>query len=204
MVQHVSLGGVSFQSSPEQIRWNFKMKVARQKTIGGQVVQIIGTTVSDITVTGRFAPDKAKKDEGGWEAYNRFRDQVRVWVAQLQDTSTNPVPLRLVYAPRGWNFGVYVKALTPITDENTNLAPQFSLTLFVADDSAKQITKGVKDLYMKRLMDGIGWKQTEYNGPSDAEVESYLGGMTVAEYLATEAQAAFDAGVAGKFGQVSD
>ena len=57
--------------------------------------------------------------------------------------------------------------------------------LHVDEADAGEIVKGVKDLYIRRLMDGVGWKQTEYNGPNLTAKDSLLApyGGNVGEYL---------------------
>lgn len=198
---HAMLGGVTFSTDPESIRWNFKIKAARQRTIGGQVIQILGVHISDMTVVGRFGADTKVEP---WQEYNAFRKRIKGWVEDLQK-DTALTPLRFVYPPRNWDFGVYVKAFAPIQHSNENIAPQFTLTLFISDGT-NTIAKGIKDLYMKRLMDGIGWKQTAYNGPSQQEVDDLLGPFhgSAGEFLASEAQAAFDAGLQGQFGAANN
>lgn len=195
------LGGEAFSTDPESIRWNFRVKAPRTRTIGGQVIQITGLHISDMTVIGKFG---AETSVDPWQEYNLFRAKIKDWVNTLQHDAAL-TPLRFVWPPRGWDFGVYVKAFTPITHSNTNIAPQFQLTLFLSDGT-NSIAKGIKDLYMKRLMDGIGWKQTAYNGPTGQEVDDILSpyGGSAGQYLASETQAAFDAGLQGKFGAVNN
>lgn len=195
------LGGEAFSTDPESIRWNFRIKANRQRTIGGQVIQILGVKISDLTVTGRFGAETSLEP---WQEYNQFRAKIKDWVNTLQQDPA-ATPLRFIYGPRNWDFGVYVKAFAPIQHTNENIAPQFQLTLFI-NDGTNSIAKGIKDLYMKRLMDGIGWKQTEYNGPTQQEVDDLLSpyGGSAGEYLASQSQAAFDAGLQGDFGAANN
>lgn len=189
-----SLGGVPFVTSPEEISWNFKMKVVEKKTIGGKVIQIIGTTLGDMTVVGSFGRGNRKRgDEAGWEAQDRFKRNVAKWT-RASGQGSNPIPF--VFPDRDWNFQVFIKnfqsAQGPIVHANDEINPKWVLTLFVVDAGSQEVIKGIRDKYIQRLMAGVGWAQTDYNGPTQAEVDQLVGGRQVGEYLAEQAQHAFD------------
>jgi hypothetical protein len=95
--------------------------------------------------------------------------------------SNATTPLAFNYPPRGWRFQVFVKTLAARAGEGAvshdvgTLNPGFTLTLFIVEDSTTRVVTGIKDLYIQRLMSGIGWKQTAYNGPmTQAEVDQTL------------------------------
>lgn len=195
-----SLNGVRFRTSPHEIRFDFKMKVKDSKSLGGKVIQILGTTLGDITVSGSFGRgDRAKGDTAGWEEQDRFREQIKTWTRATEAQRYNQ-PLRFLFPERNWDFQVFIKAYSSpgggpaVTQSNTEINPKWQLTLFVVDDASREVVRGIRDLYIRRLMEGIGWKQTEYNGPSAAEVEQLLAGKTLHEYLGEKAQGAFDQG----------
>jgi hypothetical protein len=179
---NMSLGGLPLRVNPHEVRWNFKMKVADTPTMGGKVIQILGTTLSDLTVSGKFGRGlRDKGDLEGWESELRFRDQVKKWAQQAEE-SEKPKPLRFTYSP------------TSHTVENIN--PEWQLTLFPVDDGAMRVVDGVKDLYIARLMDGVGWKQSEYNGPTQAEVDQTLDpfGGSVPDYYRDRISKVFTSG----------
>lgn len=191
------LGGIPFRAGPDEVRWDFRMKVKEQKTLGGKVVQILGTTLGDLTVTGLFGTG-AKGDEvnTNWEEQMRFRERVIHW-ARRTEKNVGGQPIRFLYPPRNWDFHVYIKALTPIDLANENTAPRWALTLLPDDEGSRTLTRLTTDIYIKRLMDGVGWKQSDYNGPSPDEIAATLNGQTVGEHLAQLAQAAFESGLPG-------
>lgn len=196
MPANASLNGIAFHSGPSEVRWDYKMIVKDSKTLGGKVIQILGTDLGDMTLTGRFAPDERKGDREAWEEQMRWRDRIKKWTA---DVAADPkqTPMRFVYTPRNWDFNVYIKQFSGITHDIREIAPEFTITLHVLADGARAVVKDIEDLYIQRLMEGVGWKQTEYNGPSEEALATLIGSGTVGDYLAAQAQAAFEAGLQG-------
>lgn len=191
VVHKMTLGGAGLRVNPNEMRWNFKMKVADQAAVGGKVIQILGVTMSDITLRGQFSRDKSMGDRDATDAAERFRLRMRNIAARSMDDSTS-APVRLTYPPRGWDFEVYVKSITPVDLSVETFAPLWELVLFPFGEGSNKVVKGVKDLYIKRMMDGIGWKQTSYNGPmTQALVDETLGGESVEQYLGNQMGEAF-------------
>jgi hypothetical protein len=174
-----TLDGVSFRIDPDSVRWAFRMKVADTKTVGGKVIQILGTDLGDMSLTGVFGNgSRAKNDTAGWEEQLRFAQFVRSLSKRVESGGG---PVRFLYPPRRWDFHVYVKRLDQEPFEVANYNPRWSLTLFIVQDGTGTVVRGIRDLYIKRLMAGIGWKQTAYNGPmAQADVDKVTGGNTSA------------------------
>lgn len=169
-----TLGGMPLRTNPTDIRWNYRMKTVEQRTMGGKVIQILGTTFSDITISGTFGRGRRDKgDTEGWQHQVRFRRQVQAWTKHAAENSGSK-PLRFTYAPRGWDFQVFIRSFSDVHMSNDTINPSYTLVLFPVDDGARQVIRGIKDLYIKRLMDGVGWKQTAYNGPTQDEVDATL------------------------------
>lgn len=174
-----SLAGRPFRLNPTSINWSFEAKVADIATVGGKVIQVLGTKVSDLVVSGTFG-------RGGWREQAEFLD----WIKQVADRQVeNKPPVHFRYPAYGWDIPVYIKAYTTpdggrsIVLDNGIVAPRWDLVLFVVNSSAT-LEKVATDAYIARMAKGIGWKQTEYNGPLGihALVET-LGGMSVEQYL---------------------
>lgn len=185
MMGIASLGGKTFHIDPSLVHWDFAMKVVDTKTVGGKVIQVLGTTLGDMIVTGSFAPVRRRGQTAAWEAEEEFMEQVKDWARETEG-ETNPAPLRFTYPPRGWDFHVFIKNVSPTRQANEEFAPKYTLTLFIVEDRTRVVVKGIKDLYIQRLFDGVGWKQTKYNGPSQAEVDSILQGRSIGDYLRDE------------------
>jgi len=176
-----SLGGYPLPVDPESVAWTFRMKTAEVETLGGKVVQVYGTDLGDMAVAGSFGVD-------GWTARDRFTARVNTWI-QRDAASLNPVPLRFVMPSKGWDFQVHIKAYTAnggqFEHSNENFNPRWALVLFIVEDATRRLVKSIQDLYIARLMAGIGWKQTDYNGPPQEAVDSLLApyGGEVGTYL---------------------
>jgi transglycosylase-like protein with SLT domain len=175
-----SLAGVPFRIDPDAVAWDFRAKTSVKNTVGGQVVQVYGTYLSDVTVTGAFGNgDRDRGDREGWQEQLRFRAQVEAW-SDRTIAGSGAQPLRFLYPPRRWDLRVLIKDYTApggglaIQDEEAVLNPLWQLTLFVVEDSAGTVVSGVQDLYVRRLMAGIGWKQSQYNGPTQEAVDAKL------------------------------
>lgn len=171
----VYLAGQWLEVEPSEIRWNFKLKVNDIKTLGGKVVQVNGVHMSDITLSGKYHPIRAKGDQEAWEQQVRFRE----WVNSITEGTEaakkgRAVPVRFIYRPRGWDFAVFIKEFSGLVIDESVIAQDYTLTLFPADSSSREVVKGIRDLYLKRLLDGVGWKQTAYNGPTQDQVDAVL------------------------------
>lgn len=193
----VMLGGIPIWCNPDQIRWNFKMKTSETLTVGGKVIQILGTTLGDITVQGAFGPgQRSKGDTEAWQSQDRFRDQIRTWV-QAATANSATRPLRFTYAPNGWDFQVFIRNFSDVEQSMVEPNPKWSLVLFPVDAGSNKVISGIKDLYIKRLMEGVGWKQSAYNGPTQTEVDTMLGGLSLQDYLINQYDKAYQAGQNG-------
>jgi hypothetical protein len=183
-----SLGGLTFTIDPSSISWSYQMKTAQQRTIGGSVVQVIGVNLGDMTLSGSFGQgNRARGDTEGWQAQERLRKQIQTWTDEAIESS-GAKPLRFLFPLYKWDFQVFVKNFTSPDGEtvhhnNAIINPKWQLTLFVVSDSTGVVVKGIKDSYLSRLMTGIGWKQTQYNGPTAQQVSSTLDGKTVTSYV---------------------
>lgn len=167
-----TLGGIPFQVNPYDVNWDCSLKVIRKRTVGGFVVQIIGVHVGDITVSGVFAYGDTPGDSAGWQEQERFRAQIRTWADNAAQDINNTIEFN--FPAYNWSFQVYVKEFTSNSDEairlsNTILAPVWTVKLFIVQDRTKVVVKGIKDLYVQRLFNGVGWRQTNYNGPLTVE-----------------------------------
>jgi hypothetical protein len=89
---------------------------------------------------------------------------------QAIQTPSPSHPVRFVYPNRGFDFQVYLKAYDSasgmaIDYENTNIAPDWRLTLFVdTDNLGGGLAKVAADAYISRLSNGLGYAISVYNG----------------------------------------
>lgn len=168
------LGNYTFLVDPSSVRWDYRVRMSEQHTIGGRVIQVFGTDLGDMVVTGTLGRgDTSKGDTEAWEAMERFLDKIED-LAEQSAQSQGKVVHRFSVPNKGWAFDVYIKSVSPVTYSNEAISPQFTLTLFIVEDITGKVTKGITDKYLERLTKGIGWSQSEYNGPTEKEVEEML------------------------------
>lgn len=161
-----SLNGVPFRLNPSGIQWGFSIDTNVEDTIGGRVVQILGATLSDVTVTGeygerngnrysdsrqnRFALDPHDKvNHLSWELAEGFLHKVRDMMEKQSQGATKQgrmhTPLDFRFPEYGWHFGVYVKAIDngqggPAINHTTGaIAYKYSITLFIVEDRSDDL-----------------------------------------------------------------
>lgn len=168
-----TLNGVPLPFDPDSVAWDYQIKTHVEDTIGGRVVQVIGTRLGDMSVAGSFRD---------WEAQDAFYRRVAAWVDR-QTATKGRATLRFVYTPKRWDMHVLIKAFRDgrgngITHDNNIIAPRYLMTLFVVQDNVGNITRGIQDAYIARLVEGVGWKfSTDYNGPDAMGNESTVLGQ---------------------------
>lgn len=162
-------------ASPDDISWDFKMKTVEIDTLGGKVIQVYGVDTSDLVVTGKFSQ---RQGSAPWQERDRMQAQVESWMTS-QVVQRSPRPLSFSYPERKWSFKVFVKGFGPasggaFSHTNDQFSLDWKLTLFVVDDLTGRVVRGIKDEYLDRLMNGVGWKMSSYNGPTADQIESAL------------------------------
>lgn len=179
---------VVLRLNPSLIDWRFQIDTNVTETVGGRVVQVLGATLSDLTIKGSFGERRGGQhvDSKTYsEAFLAKMKEMAAW--QSRDAGKHQAmhnPAVFVYPPKNWRFQVYIKDLSDpdggnsITHRPGKFAYDYVLTLMVhADlsDTSQVLGKsnGVlakkKDAaissYIERIADGIGWRFTEFNGP---------------------------------------
>lgn len=181
-----SLNGVSFRNNPTALSWDYSVKLASIKTIGGKVTQLYGTKMGDLTIAGQFA---SIEEQDEW-----FR-RVKTIIDSHAPTNSNPRPnpVRFFWPERRWDFMVYVKsfrqegASTSVSASNDVFAPKWNMTMMVDSDNGdilRVVQQSAEAAYLRRITAGLGWQQTEWNGPlRDDEFQQVLQGRGVLQYL---------------------
>lgn len=173
-----TLGGIPFQIDPYSVAWDCSLKVLRKKTVGGYVVQVLGTHVGDMTVSGVFAYGSQPNDGLAWQEQERFRARIRDWAENANHDINSTIVFS--YPSRNWHFEVYVKEFTSnqgqaVVHDNRIISPDWTVKLFIVQDKTRVVVKAISDMYITRLFDGVGWKQTEYNGPvTNEEAKAFI------------------------------
>lgn len=165
---NATLNGTPFRIDPVSVAWDYTIKAVETKTVGGKVIQIIGSELGDITVSGTFGV-------GGWKEQDAFLNRmIAIGINQAGGASA---PIPFVYPRMSWSFQVYLKsftqtgASTSVALANNVPAPKWTLTFFLAADSSTGANglAGLhtisQDAFIARLAAGIGWAGlNRYNG----------------------------------------
>jgi len=185
-MSNATLDGIEFRINPSAFQWEYRIKTSATPTIGGKVIQILGTTFSDLVLTGKM---------GSEDAHIAFFKQVLKIADEQVPSRVNPAPLpvRFVWPERNFDFLVYVKGMTQSGAETAvklavdTVAPEYQLVLFVAEDNGnviKQAANTIEADFLTRLTKGMGWAQSSWNGPlTDHELTTTLAGASVVGYL---------------------
>lgn len=185
--------GIRFRIDPSSIDWNFQVHTSVTQTIGGRVIQVMGATLSDITISGFFGEDRSKaaapgsEDHPGqsWLLAHRFSNRIRHLMEAQSEDSTRQGLMRdtavFSYPPMKWRFRVYIKAIQDpdggvFTTRPGKFSYAYQLTLFIVQDGSDALAKpgdnnflgqvrekAIND-YIGRISEGIGWKPSKYNG----------------------------------------
>lgn len=179
---------VRFRINPDQVDWSFKVKTAVIDTIGGRVVQVLGADLSDMVVRGRFG-NRQEKD-AYWKDAEAFLAQMRKIANYQANDATHSgsvmhQPAVFSFPAKDWSFDVYLKGITDgqggiaIQHTSGKFSYDYILTFSIFNDrnnTSRIIGKNNGNLvksgdlaieqYINRIFDGIGWKVSDYNGPS--------------------------------------
>ena len=180
---------VTFRIDPDEVKWNWKINTTVQDTVGGRVVQVVGASLSDITVSGSYGEDHSKKGSSAsdmgpgrsWVLAEQFIRRVRQWMEYQSrhpnyysktppnQQSSNPT-LRFTYPVYGWDFEVYIKDINDMGGNTVAHKPNkfsyhYTLTMFVVQENAAAlgILRGqaarAADSFIQRIAEGIGWER---------------------------------------------
>ena len=143
---------VVFRLNPSDVAWNFEVNTNVAETVGGRVVQVLGATLSDMTIKGSFgeprgpagAPPSGKGHTTAKVLAEAFLTKMKE-MAEFQSRGSTThggmhKPAVFSFPTRGWKFRVYVKDLTDpdgggsITHRTGKFAYDYVLTLFIDSD----------------------------------------------------------------------
>lgn len=153
-----SINGIKFPFNPDAVSWGFNTKTAVKYTVGGKVVQVLGSSIGSMTITGSYG-------KGGFESQKKFVDKL----SELAEKQKNQVPLSFRFPDRGWDFDVFITSIaTPDGGRSASVRsdlpnPKWQIVLSVVRENAN-LKKAASNKYISRLTRGIGWRVSEYNG----------------------------------------
>ena len=170
-----TLGGIPFRVDPQSVSWKSTPKTNITNTVGGRVVQVFGSVLSDLTVAGTFGA-------GGWQEQAQYLKQVQAWADSHVGTVTNQggqglyngPPIRFTYSPLGWDMSVYLLSFvqpdssrgSSIDLKNETFAPNWMLKFFIYQDNGS-LTKAVEASviqYINNLSAAFGYFPGSFAG----------------------------------------
>jgi hypothetical protein len=187
------LNGIPFAVNPTSLSWNYQVKLSRQPTIGGTVIQLYGWSMSDLVIEGSFGKNGIERQQAFMQLIESIVDDQTPVVTSTGARAAKPV--RFLWPEQNWDFWVFIRALSQVgasvaiesTAQMTN--PRYSLTMFVYEDNGtvvKAATESAMLAYMNRLSAGLGWQQSKWNGPqNDADLTEVLKGKSFIDYAFT-------------------
>lgn len=207
----LQLGDLRWRVDPNSVDWSFQLDTSVINTVGGQVIQILGATLSDLVIAGDFGQDHANKQES-WQLANAFHQKVKSLMdgqtlpaktlSQSQSakrtgilTDAGPIhdPLPLIYhdGVHDWTFRVLIKSFVDPDGASLNIRTgkfsySYVMTLFVVQADSDIVKKVASDYFLSRISEGLGWSQTSFNGPAktqDAQDFILANGGSVVGYL---------------------
>ena len=185
-----SIDGFNMTIDPRGVHWNYSIKISTQKTIGGKVIQLLGTNIGDLIINGQYGDHAVFRQNKFFERILKIADEQVPIIGQPA-----PKPVRFKWPEKNWDFWVYVKDLKQLgtdvaIERNVNhFSPEWRLVLFVYEDNGniiKAIETSAQVKFLQRISAGMGWAQSDWNGPMTiTEISETLAGRTVFEYLTT-------------------
>jgi len=186
-----SIDGMNFVIDPQTVNWNYTTKIATQKTVGGKVIQLLGFNMGDLVVTGQWPGFHM-----AWQQKKFLERMIRIADAQVPIIGQPaPKPVRFMWPNMSWDFWVFLRdfkqngTTVAIERSESNFTPTYTLTMFVYEDNGNilsAIQTSAAATFLKRISAGMGWVQSDWNGPMTIEeVSETLAGRSVFEYITT-------------------
>lgn len=172
---NASIAGVPLRINPNSVSLPYKVKMSKQQTIGGMVIQVFGVEWGDLTVSGQFGA-------GGWQEQQQFFAKIKSLAtgtasAQFQQTPSGQVAstgsFRFFFPLLNYDFQVFLKSYSSqegmtVMLANENINPTWTLVFTIDNDNGGLATV-VQDAFVSRLAEGIGYAPGQrpglYNGP---------------------------------------
>jgi hypothetical protein len=153
-LSHPSAGSFQFRTNPNEITWTYRLNTKVENTYGGRVVQILSTSIDDLTV-------KVDCGRGGWpylmKVCQYFRDLL------VEQRKGEPASFR--YTTRGWHMNVYAVSI-PFQDSVDATVRELTLNFKVQEDVSGIVSGQTLAAELKRVHDGIGFRLGDYNSPA--------------------------------------
>lgn len=149
-----TLGDYKFRVNPTSMSWEYSINSRVTDTKGGRVVQILSCSIGDIKVEGTFG-------SGGAGAMQEFE---RAFIAMANAQNQYGRSFTFSFPYNGMKpMQVYVKDFPSVRYNNTQHAPEFTVTLVPDDDAPAELVTTSKSVEIDKIMNGVGWTKSKFN-----------------------------------------
>ena len=181
---------MTFRLNPQEIDWKFDIITAVTETLGGRVIQVVGSDLSDIVITGQLGEVRGTRHIESWKLAEAFfakiKEMMKYQAVGADKYGKMGQSAVFTYEPLGIRYNVYIKDIQDpdggggVTHRPGKFSYSYVLTLFIVQPRSARIvaagetSDGVVDVarekaiqdFMARISDGVGWKFSEtWNGP---------------------------------------
>jgi hypothetical protein len=190
---YCQMGDLRWRVDPTKVSWNYQIDTSVIETLGGQVVQVLGATLSDLTISGDLGQDHGRSQES-WQLANAFHTKIKSMMdaqvstpfAQSSGATRsigaeatfvhNPYPFSYSDGVHNWSFQVLVKGIADgdgsgasITYTNGKFNHKYQLTLFILQADSELVQTIASDPFISRIAQGIGWNKSSFHGAVTAQ-----------------------------------
>ncbi len=155
----------TFRIDPDSIDYNITVHTSVQQTVGGRVIQILGTSISDVTVQGSIgeAHNLGRDTDGehkgkSWKLAVDFFQAIQ-GMQQIQSTGSSTPgsavgsvllqPMTFLYSPLSIRFQCYIKSIVDSDGDGTagvvhkvgRANYRYTLTLFPVQEGSTSLVK---------------------------------------------------------------
>ena len=132
-----------FRTNPNEIWWSYELLQNVEETLGGRVIQVLGTRLGDLTV-------KVDCGLGGVE----YLMQVVYYLRDLLSDQRNGNPATFNYTTRGWKLNVYAMSI-PFQDQFDATVREIPLNFKIQEDVTGLMSQVTMDAALASLQDGV-------------------------------------------------
>lgn len=146
-----------FRTNPNEINWSYELISNVEQTYGGQVVQLLGTRIGDLSV-------KVEIGGGGWP----YLMQVILYLRDLLSDQRGGNTATFHYTTRNWMLNVYAMTI-PFQDAFDETVREIELNFKVQEDVTGLLQQVTLNAELMFLQDGVyGPGRTTHNQFNDA------------------------------------
>lgn len=174
-----TLDGIPFDIDPHTVTWEYKVHTADKPYLGGKVIQVFGSSIGDITISGKYGRGDLLAKQLAFLSRMKALGNQRL-------TDLRARPSRFSWPEQQWDMQVLLMNVTNLTHDPSEFAPDWEITLFPVTGTDSLKTAAITT-FIDRLAAGMGWRPGAFNGGSPQQIRDALnatGTTSLNSYLA--------------------